>query len=757
MPSHKFPVAIWHDGTGLYTATVLDGTAGEAVAESPTAAVKQLKDLLLWVFSRDPDALPPDMRDPQLAEATVSVRPEYEVDDRPYPCSHRVPMRVPYVHGLRRDGSRVCVLPTLGMSLTAHPSDAVENLIIDYVQRKLHGATPRALARLLPPAELTLDSLVIKATDRTWRQPQRTSALLETVADSLDDRGVRRQYHRALLRDREIAQVCEHLRNSKASLLLVGENGVGKTSILVDAVRMTRRHKANDDSDLVRTSSASHRFWLTSGARLIAGMKFLGQWEERLEWVIEELTQINGVLCADRLAGLLQAGGRDPGASVAAFLAPYMERGDLRLVAEATPGQLDACRQLLPGFADLFHVINIDALDNAAMRGLLNQLAANHERNFGIPAERGCTELLIRLTRRFLPYQVFPGPAVTFLAEAFTEASKYDEPELRKSHIVDRFCQQTGLSENLVRDDQTLAHTVVLDSLRARVVGQDEACNIAASVVTTFKAGLTDPRRPLSVMMFCGPTGVGKTELAKTLSEYLFGHGDGGQRLVRLDMSEYSGFDAARRLLTKPDGEVSDLIERVRREPFSVVLLDEIEKASPAVFDMLLGLFDEGRLTDHFGRTTWFTSTVMIMTSNLGGARSAPIGFDESQTPPFEREVRQFFRPELFNRIDHVVSFAPLRTEHIRSIAEMELRQLRQRKGLLRRNLELSWSEDLLRHLTSVGYDARLGARPLQRAIEQIVVGPLAQWLLQNRQARNQRLNIGWDRSVEHVRITAED
>lgn len=758
MPSHRFPVAIWHDGAGLYTASVLDGAHGEAVAESPAAAVKQLKELLQWTFSRNPDALLPDMRDPQLANVQVAIRPEYEIDDRPYPCRHRVAMRVPLVHGLRYDGSRACVLPTLGMSLTAHPSDAVENLIVDYVQRRLHGLTPRALARLLPPAEITLQSIAINAVDRKWRQRQWTSAVLAAVAESLDDRGLRRQYHRALLRDHEIAQVTDHLLNSKASLLLVGENGVGKTSILVDAVRLTRRAKANDNSEDWNPAEAAPRFWRTSGARLIAGMKYLGQWEERLESVIEELAAINGVLCADRLAGLLQAGGREPGASVAAFLAPSMERGDLRLVAEATPRQLDACRQLLPGFADLFHVINIDALDNATARRLLSLLAVNHERSFGIVPERGCTELLLRLSRRFLPYQAFPGHTVGFLAEAFAEAKKLGEPTLRKTHVVERFCAQTGLPHKLVCDDQALRHADVLASLRERVIGQEQACNVAAGVVTTFKAGLNDPRRPLSVMMFCGPTGVGKTELAKAMADYLFGHSGGGDRLVRLDMSEFSGFDAARRLLTKPDGEVSDLIERVRRQPFSVVLLDEIEKASPSVFDMMLGLFDEGRLTDHFGRTTWFTSAVVIATSNLGGQRGEPIGFDDARSVSFESAVRDFFRPELFNRIDHVVSFDPLRTEHIRAIAEMELRQLGRRKGLVRRGVRLRWTAELLRHLTSVGFDARFGARPLQRAVEQIVVGPLARWLLKHRKTRDRELTILWEPTTQSVHIdVAED
>ena len=195
------------------------------------------------------------------------------------------------------------------------------------------------------------------------------------------------------------------------------------------------------------------------------------------------------------------------------------------------------------------------------------------------------------------------------------------------------------------------------------MIDQPEACEAAANVVMTFKAGLNDPHRPLGVLLFCGPTGVGKTEMAQALARYFFGGGGertDKQRLIRLDMSEYAGFDAVERLLGPPHGEPSELIRKIRQQPFTVLLLDEIEKAAPDVFDVLLGVFDEGRLTDRFGRVTNFRSALIVMTSNLGADRQTPVGFDATARPRYRDEAMAFFRPEFFNRIDAVVTFHPL-------------------------------------------------------------------------------------------------
>ena len=755
MPSYKFPILIWRDGDGLFTGSTADGPPCAAVDVSAPAVVNQLKQYLLWLYRRDPWWEPPDMREPRLAYTDVAIRPEYKVNERPYPCGHRLNIRVCYVTGLRRDGSRKCSLPMLQIGFVAHPNDSVDELVADYVRQRLQGLAPQELSRMLPPEETMLDQLVVKVTDRTSRQIADVSGLLESVADPLGSAAIRRRYHRALFRDREVTQLTQHLRSGNVNLLLVGESGVGKTSILIDAVRNAERSAAVDEEDNNDKTPRGNRFWQTSGARLIAGLPYLGQWEERCEEIIDALADLRGTLCIDDLVGLLQAGGGDPASSVAAFFAPYIERGELRIVAETTPQQLDACRRLLPGFTELFQVMNIESFDAAAARQLLGRLVTNQQRNHGIEIERGMVELIYRLFRRFLPYEVFPGSAVDFVADLFQRAAARSAAAIDKVEICDRFSDKTGLPASLVRDDLPLPPVEVAEAFRDRVIGQPQACDAAAGVVTTFKAGLNDPGRPLAVMLFCGPTGVGKTELAKTMADYLFGHGKAKDRLIRLDMSEYAGWDGAERILMRSNGEVSELIDKVRRHPFSVVLLDEIEKAALEVFDVLLGLFDEGRLTDQFGRTTNFTSAVIVMTSNLGGQRRTPIGFDEEARVAYEREVREFFRPELFNRIDQVISFNPLSTDHIIEITEKELRQIARRPGLVRRNIRLTWTPRLVEHLAHVGYDARYGARPLQRAIEQNVVAQLAHWLLRQRSKRDCTVQFDYDTAKNRCEIVS--
>ena len=235
----------------------------------------------------------------------------------------------------------------------------------------------------------------------------------------------------------------------------------------------------------------------------------------------------------------------------------------------------------------------------------------------------------------------------------------------------------------------------------------------------------------------------------------LFGHGTQAERLVRLDMSEFASPWTAERLLTKDDGTPSEFLQKVRRQPFVVVLLDEIEKASAEVFDLLLGALDEGRLTDRYGRTTTFRSAVLIMTSNLGSGKGRSIGFAGPAPTVYEAAVRDFFRPEFFNRIDAVVSFSTLDAEACRAIVRKELSDLARRPGLSKANLRLAAGDALLEHLLGVGFDARYGARPLQRALETYVVTPLARYLLEHLDVKSGEICIDID-AANHLIVSEQ-
>jgi ATP-dependent Clp protease ATP-binding subunit ClpC len=389
---------------------------------------------------------------------------------------------------------------------------------------------------------------------------------------------------------------------------------------------------------------------------------------------------------------------------------------------------------LLPGFADLFQIVKLPEFTREKALSILNTITAARVRNNAAQVERGVTNLVYRLFSRFMPYQTFPGPTTRFLTDLFEQKIGHIRAvNITTDSVIEKFVKQTGLPEIFLRDEFPLALADVVSDLESQVIGQPNACQTVANVVTTFKAGLNDPQRPLGVLLFVGQTGVGKTELAKALSRFFYGHGEKAEeRLIRLDMSEYSLPGSAWRLLTNSDGQPSELIQKVRQQPFCVVLFDEIEKADSAVFDVLLSLFDEGRLTDRFGRVTNFRSAVIIMTSNLGAEKFGGIGFGEHAAPSYEREAQTFFRPEFFNRLDFIVRFNPLNHQSLLQITEKELRSIARREGLESKGIKLVWTTKLVEFLAERGFDARYGARPLQRTIETIITAPLAKFILQN-------------------------
>lgn len=328
------------------------------------------------------------------------------------------------------------------------------------------------------------------------------------------------------------------------------------------------------------------------------------------------------------------------------------------------------------------------------------------------------------------------------MRDLLRKAARAGAEEVTVDDVITEFLRETGLPEFLLRDELPLDPDDVRRHFEERIRGQPAACDAVVRLVTRFKAGLNDPGQPLGVMLFCGPTGVGKTALVKALADYLFGRGEAAARLVRLDMSEFAGPGAARRLVLQADGQPSELIRRIRAQPFSVVLLDEIEKAADEVFDMLLGLFDEGRLTDEYGRVAVFRSAVIVMTSNLGADALRTIGFRRDETPAYESEAFSFFRPEFFNRFDEVVTFNALDTVAIRDITRIELEAVSRREGLVTRGLRLEWSDDLVHALAERGFDDRYGARFLQRTINEDVVAPLSCWLVDRAGLRDATIDL---------------
>ena len=492
------------------------------------------------------------------------------------------------------------------------------------------------------------------------------------------------------------------------SIVLVGEPGVGKTAL----VRRLAKHLGERDR-----SGARRRLWATSAAHITAGMTYLGMWQERCLTLARELAADRDWLYADRLVELCAA--QADGATIGELWLPAIAAGELRVVVEASPSELAQCRRRYPALVDALTVVRLDEPSPAEVGPLV--VAYQRRRNPASELHPAGLRRLLALCAAFRRDLRFPGKALAFLDWWNQDATPPPSLAMPRD-VAAAFGRWSGLPIELITDEHATGRAAIAAALAAGVIGQDHACEVAARALARFKVGLDDPERPVASLLFAGPTGVGKTELAKQIARYLFGADD---RLVRVDLSEYMTPGSAARLL-EVGGGTGSLAEAVRRQPLSVVLLDELEKAHPEVFDLLLAVLGEGRLTDSLGRLVDLRMCVIVMTSNLGVGARGGVGFGGDDAPDYAAAVRAHFRPEFSARLDHIVSFRRLGAAAIERIVELELAKVRRRPGVVGRNLTL-WSSTAARAvLAARGVDPLLGARPLRRLIEDVVVAPLA-------------------------------
>ena len=598
-------------------------------------------------------------------------------------------------------------------------------------------------------------------------------------------------------RDAEVKRVMQTLtRRTKNNPAIIGDAGVGKTAI---AEGLAQRIVSGDVPDALK----GRRLLALDMGNMVAGSKFRGEFEERLKSVIDEVKQAHGeiILFIDEIHTVVGAGAAEGALDASNLLKPALARGELQCIGATT---IDEYRKHIEKDAALerrFQPILIEEPDVDTAIEMLRALCPRYEAHHKVKIEESALKAAVKLSHRYITDRNLPDKAVDLIDEAASKLRieteslpkelKEQEDSIRQLHneeeaasqmgdyeramelrskrfrleseynsdrerrlqdhkidmVVDEedigrlIAQWTGIPVSRMLEEETERLLHMEDSLHERVIGQDTAIQAVSEAIRRSRAGLKDPKRPIGSFIFLGPTGVGKTELARALSRFLFDHEDD---LVRIDMSEYMEKHTVSRLVGAPPGYVGydeggQLTEAVRRRPFRVVLFDEIEKAHPDVFNILLQILEDGRLTDGHGRTVDFRNTLVIMTSNLGTGEVGRqvMGFrrDGESTTEMERlrasieeALKRTFRPELLNRIDEIVVFEPLTQEQIKQIVDLLLAEVQRR--LDERGIRIEMSDSAREWLSQEGFDPVYGARPLRRAVQRYVENPLSTRIL---------------------------
>jgi ATP-dependent Clp protease ATP-binding subunit ClpC len=602
-------------------------------------------------------------------------------------------------------------------------------------------------------------------------------------------------------RENEIERIMQILsRRTKNNPVLIGEPGVGKTAVVEG---LAQRITNSDVPELLK----GKQIYTLDLAALVAGSKYRGEFEERLKKVMKEITQRGDIiLFIDEIHNLVGAGAAEGAIDAASILKPALARGELQTIGATTLDEYRKYLERDSALERRFQQIRVDQPSPEETVQILKGLRDRYEQHHKVEITDEALEAAAELADRYIADRQLPDKAIDLIDEAASrmriksmtsppvyreleeeieetrrskeasieaqefekaanlrdkerqlttkkreleeqweagEAEGAERPAIGEEEIADIVSMWTGIPVFKLTEAETAKLMRMEDELHKRVIGQHAAVEVISKAIRRSRAGLKDPKRPTGSFVFLGPSGVGKTELARTLAEFLFGDEDS---MIRIDMSEYMEKHAVSRLVGSPPGyigydEGGQLTEAVRRKPYCVLLLDEIEKAHPDVFNILLQILEDGRLTDSQGRTVDFRHAIVIMTSNIGAseiARNTPLGFsvgdaDSGMTYDDMKgrvmgELKKVFRPEFLNRIDDVLVFHKLQKDEIKTIVELLLQRIR--ASLAERELQLELTEEARDLLVEKGWDPSMGARPLRRAIQRYIEDPLADFVL---------------------------
>ena len=540
-------------------------------------------------------------------------------------------------------------------------------------------------------------------------------------------------------REKEIGRLIQILsRKFKNNPVVVGEPGVGKTAVIEG---LAQKIVKGEVPDFLK----GKRIFSLNVNSLVSGTRYRGELEEKIKNVLSFLQGKGIILFIDELHTIVNAGGSDGGMNLANILKPVLTDGRFSTIGATTISEYRKFIERDPALERRFMVVNVEEPTVAASLSILKGLKDTFERHHSVIITDEALSSAVELSARFVSDRFLPDKAIDIIDEACSkkrnETLRELMPELKASDIKEIIVEMTGIPLQNLTEDESVRLMNIEKALSEKVIGQKEAAMAIAKTIRISRSGLKDPSRPAGSFIFLGPTGVGKTETAKALSEFLFGD---EKSLIRIDMSEYGEKNSTSRLIGAPPGYVGYeegglLTEAVRRKPYSVILLDEMEKAHPEVFDVLLQVLDDGRLTDGKGRTVDFKNTIIIMTSNIGGAEvqgKTSVGFVRNDKSAEEREARiealkKAMRPEFINRVDNIIVFNKLTKDNIVEIANIFIERI---KDVLKseRNIDLIVDEETKVYLANIAYNDEYGARPLKRVVETYLEDRLSEEIIRN-------------------------
>lgn len=730
---------------------LLVGTDFQVVDKSVKKVKAVLTSYLQKMYKRDGDYPLLEMEGPALKTIEVAVRPAYQQQGGAvFPLKSSVKVSSPLVYGEEEEGVYDCHLPVFNSNFYCYDLQQLESLAKHFMKSALDDMEPEEIFRLAlyPKPELEFVILKVKEDDSfnfDWNKEQQPKVLERLAEPYPYSKSIQRNLsplpEAAWEMDDYVEQATEIIFKQKASLIISGNPGTGKSAVL----KATFRKLAT----LAKKNDLKYTFWRIRAQRITATSKYLGEWQEVIEELVYELGRFNGILWVEDVVELMRQGSSSVENSVAAYMLPFIQSGRLQLVGEVTPQQLESLRRFLPGFVESTQVLEIDELSPNKNNLVFDKLREFVKHSLKITVEKEATETSLRLLGRFFPYEKFPGKGFRFIGECLGEVQLNKKDKLTKEDVIAHFIKKTGMPELFLRDGILLDQQELSDFFTEQIIGQEEAVLQLCDIIKVFKAGLNNPHKPITTLIFAGPTGVGKTASARALANYFFGKGQKQSPLIRVDMSEFQHPSQITRFLGA-GREPGKLVTDVRERPFAVLLLDEAEKAAPSIFDAFLTVLDEGMLVDAFGRVTNFRNCIIILTTNLGASNQRSIGYAAEQggAAVYQGAIARFFRPEFINRIDNVVIFNSLNEGHVRQITFKELAEVKKREGFIKNGLKVEFSNNVIDFLSAIGFHEKYGARPLQRAMEDHIVKPMAKWLLLNPLTKNCTLNVDFDKEL---------